>query len=57
MFEQHHDVFVGFVLKYISQNKNETGFSSGNSTSWLFLSSVSRSNWNLQCWFLWREEK
>ena len=26
------------------------------STKWLFLSTLSRPNWNLECWFLWREE-
>ena len=32
------------------------GFSSGQSRSWLFLSTVSKMNWNIECWFLWREE-
>ena len=31
-------------------------FSIGHSTSWLFLSTVSRLNWNSKCWFFWREE-
>ena len=33
------------------------GFSSAHSTRWLFLSTVSKWNWNLECWFLWMEEK
>lgn len=36
---------------------NVNGIISGHSTRWLFLSTVSRSNWNLECWFLWMEEK
>ena len=32
------------------------GFSSAHSRRWLFLSTVSRSNWNLECGFLWRGE-
>ena len=31
-------------------------FSKGHSSRWVFLSTVSRSNWNLECWYLWREE-
>ena len=23
---------------------------------WLFLSAVSKSNWNLNCWFSWKKE-
>ena len=32
-------------------------FSSAHSMRWLSLSTVSRLNWNLECWFLWMEEK
>ena len=37
-------------------NRNKWEFNNGHSTRWLFLPTVSRSNWNLECWFLWREE-
>ena len=32
------------------------GFRGEHSTTWLFLSTVSRSNWHLQCFFLRKEE-
>ena len=32
------------------------GFSAGHSTRWLSLSIAFRSDWNLECWFLLREE-
>ena len=31
-------------------------FNNGYSTKWLFLSTISRSNLNLECWYFWREE-
>ena len=31
-------------------------FSSEHAKRWPFFSMESRSNWNLECWFLWREE-
>ena len=31
-------------------------FNNGHSTKWLFLSTISRSNLNLECWYFWREE-
>ena len=36
--------------------KCEYKFSSGQSTRQLFLPTISRSNWNLKCQFLWKEE-
>ena len=37
---------------YNNNNNNKwCEFSSVQSTKWLFLSAVSRSNWNLECWF------
>ena len=35
---------------------NKWELSNRHSTRWLFLSTISHSNWNLECWFLWREE-
>ena len=31
-------------------------FNNGHSTKWLFWSTISRSNLNLECWYFWREE-
>ena len=31
-------------------------FSSGHSRWWLILTTVSRSNWNLEFWCMWRKE-
>ena len=35
---------------------NKWELSNRHSTRWLFLSTVSHSNLNLECWFLWKEE-
>ena len=47
---------------YNNNNNNNNNnkwceFRSVQSTKWLFLSAVSRSNWNLECWFFveWRK--
>lgn len=48
-----HTGVVRYLIKWVGM---EWEFSDRHSTRWLFLSTVSRSNWNLECWFFWREE-
>lgn len=35
---------------------NKWEFNNRHSSRWLFLFTVSLSNWNFECWFFWKEE-
>ena len=48
-YSTNFHVFILIYNKEMSKKINKWEFNNGHSTRWLFLSSVSRLNWNLEC--------